>query len=144
MKRWRERWPEAHARWHAAHKRWRHSLRWRLVTLFVVLALATAAVFLVGTQRLVRGGWQGWAKPNDEPWFHFAIHQMQADDAVRPWDTLCWLNDLVLTATLVDDDRIDPDSLLLSFNGGAALPVMRIRRERFPPLSLSPGATCAG
>lgn len=57
------RWPEAHARWQAAGKRWRHSLRWRLVTLFVLFALATTWVFLAGTQRLVKGGWQGWAKP---------------------------------------------------------------------------------
>jgi signal transduction histidine kinase len=53
----------AQERWHAARRRWRHSVRWRLVTLFVVLALATSAVFLFGTQRLLRSGWQGWAKP---------------------------------------------------------------------------------
>jgi hypothetical protein len=37
---------------------------------------------------------QGWAKPPDQPWYHLAVHQLQADDAVRPWETLCWLNDL--------------------------------------------------
>jgi hypothetical protein len=42
-------------------------------------------------------GGQGWAKPNKDPWFHFAIHQMQADDTVRPWETLCWFNDLAYT-----------------------------------------------
>ncbi len=56
-------WHEAHARWHRASHRWRYSIRWRLVTLFLLLALATASVFLFGTQRLVKGGWQGWAKP---------------------------------------------------------------------------------
>ncbi len=45
------------------HQRWRHSIRWRLVTLFVLLALATTAVFLGGMQRVVSGGWQGYAKP---------------------------------------------------------------------------------
>jgi signal transduction histidine kinase len=51
------------ARWHAAHRRWRHSLKWRLVTLFLLLALATTAVFLFGMQRVVQGGWQGYARP---------------------------------------------------------------------------------
>jgi signal transduction histidine kinase len=50
-------------RWHAARHRWRHSLKWRLVTLFLLLALATTAVFLFGMQRVFQGGWQGYAKP---------------------------------------------------------------------------------
>lgn len=50
-------------RWHAARHRWRHSLKWRLVTLFLLLALATTAVFLFGMQRVLQGGWQGYAKP---------------------------------------------------------------------------------
>ena len=45
------------------HRRWRHSIRWRLVTLFLLLALATTAVFVVGMQRVVAGGWQGYVKP---------------------------------------------------------------------------------
>jgi signal transduction histidine kinase len=49
--------------WHAARQRWRHSLKWRLVTLFLLLALATSAVFLFGMQRVLQGGWQGYAKP---------------------------------------------------------------------------------
>jgi signal transduction histidine kinase len=50
-------------RWRAARHRWRHSLKWRLVTLFLLLALATTAVFLFGMQRVFQGGWQGYAKP---------------------------------------------------------------------------------
>lgn len=50
-------------RWKAAHRRWRHSLRWRLVTLFLLLALATSAVFMFGTQRALQSGWQGWVRP---------------------------------------------------------------------------------
>ncbi len=50
-------------RWKEAHRRWRHSLRWRLVTLFLLLALATTAVFMFGTQRALKSGWQGWVKP---------------------------------------------------------------------------------
>jgi signal transduction histidine kinase len=50
-------------RWHAARHRWRHSLKWRLVTVFLLLALATTAVFLFGMQRVLQGGWQGYAKP---------------------------------------------------------------------------------
>jgi signal transduction histidine kinase len=33
------------------------------VALFLLLALATAGVFLVGTQRIIAAGWQGWARP---------------------------------------------------------------------------------
>jgi signal transduction histidine kinase len=33
------------------------------VTLFLLLALATTAVFLFGMQRILQGGWQGYAKP---------------------------------------------------------------------------------
>lgn len=44
-------------------QRWRRSVRWRLVTLFVLLAAATAAVFLFGMQRVLQGGWQAYARP---------------------------------------------------------------------------------
>lgn len=44
-------------------RRWRHSIRWRLVALFLLLAVATAVVFLIGMQRVVSGGWQGYAQP---------------------------------------------------------------------------------
>jgi signal transduction histidine kinase len=57
------RWHAAHARWHATQRRWRHSLKWRLVTVFLLLALATTGVFLLGMQRVVSTGWQGYAKP---------------------------------------------------------------------------------
>jgi signal transduction histidine kinase len=55
--------PGGRHRWHAARHRWRHSLKWRLVTLFLLLALATTAVFLFGMQRVLQGGWQGYARP---------------------------------------------------------------------------------
>jgi signal transduction histidine kinase len=57
------RWHAAHARWHATRQRWRHSLQWRLVTVFLLLAAAMTGVFLFGMQRVVAGGWQGYAKP---------------------------------------------------------------------------------
>lgn len=41
----------------------RRSIRARLVLLFLALALALSAVFLVGLQRAVAGGWQAWAQP---------------------------------------------------------------------------------
>jgi HAMP domain-containing protein len=41
----------------------RHSIRWRLVALFLLLALASSGVFLFGTQRIIAAGWQGWARP---------------------------------------------------------------------------------
>ena len=43
--------------------RWRQSIQGRLVLLFVLLALGTAAVFLLGMQRLLQGGWQNYARP---------------------------------------------------------------------------------
>ena len=45
------------------HRRWRHSIKGRLLGLFLVLALGIAAVFLLGMQRLLQGGWQAYAKP---------------------------------------------------------------------------------
>jgi signal transduction histidine kinase len=44
-------------------RRWRHSLKARLVALFLLLALATAGVFLLGMQRLLQGGWEIYAQP---------------------------------------------------------------------------------
>lgn len=44
-------------------KRWHHSIKGRLLGLFLVLALGIAAVFLLGMQRLLQGGWQAYAKP---------------------------------------------------------------------------------
>ena len=55
-------WQGAHAHWHRASYRWRYSIRRRLVALFLLLALAVSAVFLLGTQRLLKGGWQAWAR----------------------------------------------------------------------------------
>lgn len=43
--------------------RWRHSLRLRLITVFVLLALAMGAVFMGGMQRALSGGWRDAARP---------------------------------------------------------------------------------
>ena len=48
------------ARW---NQRWRHSLKLRLTTMFVLLALAMAAVFLGGMQRVFSVGWRDAARP---------------------------------------------------------------------------------
>jgi signal transduction histidine kinase len=40
-----------------------HSLRWRLVAVFVLLALAITGVFVLGMQRVFKTGWQAYAKP---------------------------------------------------------------------------------
>ena len=48
-----------HGRWRHA----RHSLGARLVGLFVLLALAMTAAFLIGTQAALRYGWQDYARP---------------------------------------------------------------------------------
>lgn len=52
------------ARWHQrAHRRLRHSLKARLVALFLLLALAMAATFLFGMQRALSSGWRDAARP---------------------------------------------------------------------------------
>jgi signal transduction histidine kinase len=51
-------------RWHRRfHQRLRHSLRWRLVALFLLLAAGTTLVFFVGTQRIVADGFSVLVKP---------------------------------------------------------------------------------
>ncbi len=44
-------------------QRWRHSLRLRLISVFVLLALAMGAVFMGGMQRALTGGWRDAARP---------------------------------------------------------------------------------
>ncbi len=46
----------------ALRRAWR-ALRWRLLTLFLLLALAISAVFLFGLQRSVQGGWMAYGRP---------------------------------------------------------------------------------
>ncbi|CAG1013715.1 two-component system, OmpR family, osmolarity sensor histidine kinase EnvZ [Burkholderiaceae bacterium] len=41
----------------------RHSLKWRLVGLFLLLAVATTITFVAGTRELLHAGWQGYGKP---------------------------------------------------------------------------------
>ena len=52
-----------HPRGRAWHRRWRHSLRLRLLTLFVVLALAMAAIFMGGMRGVFASGWREAARP---------------------------------------------------------------------------------
>jgi signal transduction histidine kinase len=47
----------------AALHRFRHSLKSRLLALFVLLALAMAVLLLGTLQRALQGGWQGYAQP---------------------------------------------------------------------------------
>jgi signal transduction histidine kinase len=55
--------PDA-AAWHRrAHQRLRHSLRARLVAVFLLLAAALAAVFFGGAQRAISVGWRDAARP---------------------------------------------------------------------------------
>jgi signal transduction histidine kinase len=57
--RWRRE-VQAHKRW---HQRFRHSLKWRLVALFLVLAAGTVVVFMGGTRSAIAGGFQLFVKP---------------------------------------------------------------------------------
>lgn len=49
--------------WQRSRRAWSHSLRIRLVTLFVVLALAMAATFMAGMQIAMGVGWRDAARP---------------------------------------------------------------------------------
>jgi HAMP domain-containing protein len=49
--------------WRRHARRWRHSIKGRLVALFLLFALAIGLVFVAGMQRVLQGGWQGYAKP---------------------------------------------------------------------------------
>jgi len=54
--------------WHRAgpdrwRRRWGHSLRLRLITVFLLLALAMGAVVMGGMQRAFSSGWREAAKP---------------------------------------------------------------------------------
>lgn len=48
---------------HGWHRRFRHSLRWRLVALFLLLAVGTTAVFLGGTREAFSSGWRELVQP---------------------------------------------------------------------------------
>jgi len=41
----------------------RNRLGWKLLALFLVLALAVGAIFMGGMQRAFAGGWQSWVRP---------------------------------------------------------------------------------
>jgi signal transduction histidine kinase len=49
--------------WKKNRYRWRHLLRLRLITVFLLLALGMAAVFLGGMQRALSTGWRDAARP---------------------------------------------------------------------------------
>jgi len=52
--------PSRPERW---RRRWGHSLRLRLITVFLLLALAMGAVFMGGMQRAFSSGWRDAARP---------------------------------------------------------------------------------
>ncbi|MBI5255656.1 MAG: HAMP domain-containing protein [Burkholderiales bacterium] len=52
--------PAQPGRWHV---RLRHSLHWRLVTLFVLLAMASTAVFVAGSRQAFGAGWRDVVQP---------------------------------------------------------------------------------
>ena len=50
-------------RWRRAGHRLRHSLKWRLVGMFLLLALATTITFIAGVREIVGAVWQGYGRP---------------------------------------------------------------------------------
>jgi len=59
----RGRWKRWHHRWACTRERFSHSLKWKLVRLFLLLALGTTVIFLAGMKEVARLGWQGWGRP---------------------------------------------------------------------------------
>ena len=51
------------ARWRKARHAFKHSLRWRLVTLFLALAMAMSVAFMGGMQQAFSVGWRAAARP---------------------------------------------------------------------------------
>jgi signal transduction histidine kinase len=71
-------------RWHAAHGQLRHSLKWRLVGLFLLLALATTVTFVAGTREVIRHGWQAYVRPLTSNYLDLLTAQIGAPpDPVR-------------------------------------------------------------
>jgi signal transduction histidine kinase len=50
-------------RWRAASHRLKHSLKWRLVGMFLLLALATTVTFIGGVREIVAAVWMGYGRP---------------------------------------------------------------------------------
>jgi signal transduction histidine kinase len=50
-------------RWRAASHRLRHSLKWRLVGMFLLLALGTTITFVYGVREIVAAVWTGYGRP---------------------------------------------------------------------------------
>ena len=55
--------PQQHARHRRWHNRLRHSLCWRLATLFLLLALAMSLAFVGGTRKAFGVGWRDAVRP---------------------------------------------------------------------------------
>lgn len=51
------------AGWNRAVHRFQHTLKWRLVALFLMLAVVVCITFVLGAHQLLRMGWQGYGKP---------------------------------------------------------------------------------
>ena len=51
------------ARCGRAGRRLSHSLKWRLVGLFLLLALATTITFIAGVHRMLDAAWDGYGRP---------------------------------------------------------------------------------
>ena len=56
--------PAAQCPWHRrVRQHLGHSIKWRIVVVFVLLASAGAAVFVIGAQRAFAVGWRDAARP---------------------------------------------------------------------------------
>jgi signal transduction histidine kinase len=49
--------------WEGAVHRFQHTLKWRLVAMFLMLAVVVTITFVAGVQQLLRAGWQSYGRP---------------------------------------------------------------------------------
>jgi hypothetical protein len=123
---------------------WRHSIQGRLVALFLVLALGTAAVFLLGMQQLLHGGWQNYARPLVADYVDRLAAQIGSPPDVQRAQAL--------TQALPITVRIEGPQVQFDSHPGrrshAARPAPRFRQQRLgpgaqhrrrPPPELRPG-----
>lgn len=54
---------ERHLHPHGWRRRFRHSLKWRLITLFVLMAVAIGGLFFAGSRQAFSGGWRAVVGP---------------------------------------------------------------------------------
>ncbi|HEX6703837.1 MAG TPA: HAMP domain-containing sensor histidine kinase [Albitalea sp.] len=95
------------SRWHHAHRRMKHSLKWRLVGLFLLLALATTVTFLAGVKEIVTGAWQSYGRPLTTDYLDLLAQQIGTPPDVQKARTL---TERLPLAVHIDGPQVQWDS----------------------------------